>query len=765
MKKSYLILMLAFVACFFGAKADELTVANGTATSTDLPVKATYCDTQGTKGYMIYAKDSLVEMTDGKIEKLSFHIQAMPPENAGCVLQLSLKEIDETSFVNTSPDYSDFTECGTHTIVEGEETFTFDFDVPFTYSGDKNLLIKVEVITKSNDYKTYNTYGVSQVAGSNVAVTQYGSSSKYFINFLPKITFEYSTVPNEWDAKVNPASVNFGTVYMGQDSIINVTLKNRGVNAFTPSINALSAPFSTTYVPAELTTGQSVEIPVKFAPTADGVYKDSLMVNCGEAGSFKIYINGKSVELGSEVIVCDNSNQDGHVPVFGSYCDTEGTKVQFIYPKEKLGALNGRAITSVKFFATSAFGVKNCKLQLSVKEVDYTTFERETANSVPSNVVADMTVVGTLVTTGTGNELLFQFDQPFNYNGGNLAFETLVLEKGNYVSTSWYGETQTYDCAYYEYTSSWGGTSTALVKFLPKAFFESVAQSEPVEEHTYAVTGTPAALFGLEKENAWDPENAPEMQMNDNGLYEWTSAETELEANAVVKFKVVQDHAWDVSYPAENVEKTAEKHGKYTLNVTYNPETNEVVGTLTLVEEIVDLGKVYIIGNVNGNDWATNVGVEMDTEDGKIYTKTVQVRTGDVEGVPGLKADTEIDYGYFEFATKLMEGAEDWDQLAPYRFGAVSDGPFHVYKTMMNGQELSLTSDYGQSFEIEPGDYELTVDMENMTLKINGTTLTSIEELNINNAAKSGRFNLMGQPVDENYKGIVIENGVKKIQK
>ena len=155
----------------------------------------------------------------------------------------------------------------------------------------------------------------------------------------------------------------------------------------------------------------------------------------------------------------------------------------------------------------------------------------------------------------------------------------------------------------------------------------------------------------------------------------------------------------------------------------------------------------------------------MDTEDGKIYTKTVQVRTGDVEGVPGLKADTEIDYGYFEFATKLMEGAEDWDQLAPYRFGAVSDGPFHVYKTMMNGQELSLTSDYGQSFEIEPGDYELTVDMENMTLKINGTTLTSIEELNINNAAKSGRFNLMGQPVDENYKGIVIENGVKKIQK
>ncbi len=42
---------------------------------------------------------------------------------------------------------------------------------------------------------------------------------------------------------------------------------------------------------------------------------------------------------------------------------------------------------------------------------------------------------------------------------------------------------------------------------------------------------------------------------------------------------------------------------------------------------------------------------------------------------------------------------------------------------------------------------------------------TAIETINVDNKVKSGRFNLLGQPVNENYKGIVIENGVKKIQK
>ena len=298
----------------------------------------------------------------------------------------------------------------------------------------------------------------------------------------------------------------------------------------------------------------------------------------------------------------------------------------------------------------------------------------------------------------------------------------------------------------------------------------------PGEEHVYSVAGSLEDVFGA----VWSETNEQtEMTKNEDGVYEWTSNEFEIAAGTKIEFKVVEDHSWAVSYGENggegNASVTADKDGKYTLIVYYEPDNeevpNNVYGKLELIEE--SLGKVYILGEVDGNTWATNVGVEMETTDGKIYTKNVQVRIADPEGVPGLKVD-EVDgnkYGYFSFATKLMEAANDWNGLAPYRFGAVSEatednpnGDFRVYKNQF-GQPLSLTATDGKAFEIEEGDYTFTVDKENMTLVIEGETLTAIENLKIDNNVKSGRYNLMGQPVDENYKGIVIENGVKKIQR
>lgn len=762
--------MLAFIACFIGARADVLVVADGTDTSTDLPIKGSYCDTEGTYGYMIYHADSLTQIAGGEISKLTFHTQTMSSSNAGCVLQLSLKEIADATIPTTSTVYDGLAVCGTYEIVGGEETLAFEFDAPFAYSGDENLLVEVRVITKSSGYSTFNTFGVSQTTGVNTSFTHYGSYSNYLINFVPKVTFEYTNETKQWDAKVSPLNINFGTVYIGNDSTINVNVKNRGLNAFTPTLTREPAsPFSVTYEPAQLATDETVEIPVKFAPTAEGLFADSLIVDCGEAGSFKVYINGKAVEMGSEVTVCDGTNLNGYVPLYGSYYDTEGTTSQFIYPKEMLTALNGRAITSVKFFATSSIGIKNGKLQLSVKEVDYTTFERENANAVPTNSVTEMTVVGTIVPAGTETELEFVFDEPYVYKGGNLAFETYVLEKNNYQSISWYGVNQDYECAYYVYESTWGGTSTGLVKFLPKMFVESIAADEPVE-HVYSVAGNLLDVFG--SDNVWNPENTlTEMEKNDDGIYEWTSGEFEISAGTKIEFKVVEDHSWAVSYGkdggADNAEVTPEKDGKYKLTVYFEPDNeevpNNVYGELELIEET--FGKVYILGNVDNHDWAPNVGVEMTTTDGKIYTKNVSVRIDDSgSGAPGLKVDeTEGNkYGFFSFTTKLSEDAEDWDAIAPYRFGAVSEasegnpnGDFRIYKNQF-GQELSLTKENGHAFEIEEGDYTFTVDMENMTFVVEGQTLTGISDIMFRNAKSVRYYNLQGVESATPFDGVNI---------
>jgi len=267
-------------------------------------------------------------------------------------------------------------------------------------------------------------------------------------------------------------------------------------------------------------------------------------------------------------------------------------------------------------------------------------------------------------------------------------------------------------------------------------------------EHTYAVAGTPAKLFGME--NDWDQIAAPEMTLTDEGIYVWSSEETELEAGNI-EFKVVQDHAWDVCYPENNYVVPVETAGTYILVVGYNPENNEVSAEL-----IAAAPKLYAIGEVNSNTWAPNVGVEMETEDGVVFTADVVLlrpagvapRVDDVEGV---------NYCYFSFATKL---ADSWEALAPYRIGAVSeateDNPnadFRVYKTMM-GMPLALTQG-DHAFQLAEGTYTFTVDMEAMTLTIVGESFTGIE--NLTTGVKSVRYyNLQGIESATPFQGVNI---------
>ena len=118
---------------------------------------------------------------------------------------------------------------------------------------------------------------------------------------------------------------------------------------------------------------------------------------------------------------------------------------------------------------------------------------------------------------------------------------------------------------------------------------------------------------------------------------------------------------------------------------------------------------VYILGQVNGNDWAANVGYAMTTEDGVTYT-------ADITCAPVNENDTD-GYSFFSFTTQLAENADDWNGIAAYRFGAVSNGDFLVTNELL-GQELSLTNENGQAFQIPDGVYNLVLNLDNMKLVI-----------------------------------------------
>jgi hypothetical protein len=478
-RKFYLKLLMSLLLTAFVMPqtwADELTVAEGTSKNAMVPVYPAYFDAVGTTGQVIYPKESLAEMAGKPINGVKFFMDnAISSGTSGAVLQVSLKEVDATVFEqNSSYSYdlfTDLTVCGTATIAGGESELTFDFDNPFNYSGN-NLVVEVKVLTKSGYDSSVSFYGVSQTAGYNTGLSVY--NQKRAQSFLPKATFDYTNQLQEWDAKVTPESLAFGKLNTGESSTLNVTITNKGLNAFTPSLSGLDAPFSTTYVPSELTSGESVVVPIVYSPEAEGSYTGTLTINCGDAGSFNVALSGTAVEPGSEIVVCDGTDKNGYVPVYGMYYDTKDCQVQFIYPASALTALNGREITGVKFFPENTIMINGGKLQLSIKETEQTVFERETAIAKP-NEITEMTVAATIVPNGTDNALEFVFDKPFPYNGGNLAFETLVVEKSSYASgLKFLGQSQSAYTAFHYGNSS----SNGMDQFLPKIEFASVKSGE-----------------------------------------------------------------------------------------------------------------------------------------------------------------------------------------------------------------------------------------------------------------------------------------------
>ena len=365
----------------------------------------------------------------------------------------------------------------TGNIWSGETSVTleFDSDKAYTYDGG-NLLIDLSWAYASGGYYKSIYWLVSSATGASRYANNSSSGieqSSYSSNNLPKITFTYTAEAKPYDAKVTPSSLAFGKLNTGESNTLNVTLTNKGENAFTPSLSGLAIPFTTTYTPAELASGESVEIPITYAPSEAGSFSETMTINCGEAGTFEVSLSGTAVEPGSEIVVCDGTDKNGYVPVYGLYYDTKDCQVQFIYPASALTALNGREITGVKFFPENTIMINGGKLQLSIKETEQTVFERETAIAKP-NEITEMTVAATIVPNGTDNVLEFVFEEPFPYNGGNLAFETLVVEKNSYASgLKFLGETQSTSTAFYYYPSSGG-----LVQFLPKIEFASVKSGE-----------------------------------------------------------------------------------------------------------------------------------------------------------------------------------------------------------------------------------------------------------------------------------------------
>ena len=291
--------------------------------------------------------------------------------------------------------------------------------------------------------------------------------------------------------------------------------------------------------------------------------------------------------------------------------------------------------------------------------------------------------------------------------------------------------------------------------------FTTLAE-EPQPTHTYTVAGSPAGFFGTE----WDTTNeANDMTLNaETGKYEWTSTEATLDAGANVEFKVTEDHSWDVSYGlnggADNVVLTAEKAGKYTLTVYFDPQNNNnVTGELTLIEEIVpEYSEFYVVGEFNDwNQTADGGRVALEEKEAGVYEAALTLEAGQD--------------GEFKVITFNEDGTTKW-------FGGADENNvgFFLINSDMLGIDITLTN--GSNFRPEvAGNYTIQIYekpattglqaiSEPLVMKIVKNADTAIETISTS-AVDNTWYNLQGVKFNgkPSVPGIYINGGKKVIVK
>ena len=220
--------------------------------------------------------------------------------------------------------------------------------------------------------------------------------------------------------------------------------------------------------------------------------------------------------------------------------------------------------------------------------------------------------------------------------------------------------------------------------------------------------------------SSWNPSDADNDMTLDGALYTLVKREVTLEKGVNYEFKVVKDHAWDEAYPQDNYVFTVEETAIYTVTVKFNADSKEITVNTEKTGEAQAVEHAYsVIGSFKNDGWQTDNDMTKG-EDG-IYTVTI-------EGV---------DAGNWAFKVRVDH---DWSISYP-------------------------SSDYQVTVEENGSNVVITFNEETKEVIATVTAATGINAAVANKTQNGVRYNLAGQKVSANYKGVVIQNGKKIVVK
>ena len=213
------------------------------------------------------------------------------------------------------------------------------------------------------------------------------------------------------------------------------------------------------------------------ALTAEQTYYARVKADCGELDGESLYsaiISFKPTNK-YEILINDGATTNGVVPVEGNWADHYSLG-QFIVPAEQLEDLVWDSIQSLTFFASTVshdFG--EAQFKAYVAELEESSFASATLYdwSDLHQVMADASL------SVADGKMVVTFDEPYQYEGGNLLIGIEQTVPGSFKDFSWYGVTAN--------DASVGGhknktslqLSVSQRNFLPKMLIEYAPGVEP----------------------------------------------------------------------------------------------------------------------------------------------------------------------------------------------------------------------------------------------------------------------------------------------
>ncbi|MBQ8704428.1 MAG: choice-of-anchor D domain-containing protein [Bacteroidales bacterium] len=459
-----LIILIMIAAGLAAQGQNTLIVADGTATSSYVPIYGLYID-EGFCNEMIYPAGMLEEMFGADIQSVTFHTPASQADIstkwADATVKVYLSEVAADHYTASSGSYlgTDMTLVYSGSVGVANHETHITFDTPYRYEGG-NLCVKV-VSLGGPQYQSATYLGVNTTDLQSVRRHQTGSNppSTYSnaLSFLPKCTFGYGTGGCNGDVCLALAG---GSGHAGDTVTVSLGMTNNtavtALQAFVPMGNQMTYVAGSAVLNSSRSNGHQLTATVLRDTLR--LYSYSLALNSfagdsGEVLSFRVVLgrepgnhplritspvlsaaNGTSVATGTatgtvtvlapKVQVTPAALDYGHVPIRSSYTRSVTVRNTGNEPLTLSGVVIDDAhITASPATATLAAG-GSCSITL--------TYSPVTAGATTMTAVfRTNATVGDSVVTIAADPYAVNELRPLNVSGYTDSVVTVELRMNN----------------------------------------------------------------------------------------------------------------------------------------------------------------------------------------------------------------------------------------------------------------------------------------------------------------------------------------------